>query len=62
MSEWLTRKNAIRLLLLAIIFVLMRIFWNVNHCLSSGGSWNPKSEVCEQKVIQKPSPENLPKK
>ena len=57
MPDWLTRKNAIRFLLLAIFFVLMRIFWNVNHCLSSGGNWNAKSEVCEPKIAPKPSQE-----
>lgn len=54
MPDWLSRKNAIRFLLVAIIFVLMRIFWNVNQCLGSGGHWNPKTEVCEHQVISKP--------
>lgn len=61
METWLTRKNAIRVLLIAIFFVLMRIFWNVNHCLSSGGSWDPKKEICEPKVVEKPKEATPPR-
>ena len=62
MEEYLTRKNAIRVLLLAIIFVVLRIIWNVNHCVSSGGTWNPKSEVCEQDIKPLPKKEEAPVK
>ncbi len=43
----LTRKNAIRFLLVAIVFVLTKMIWDVYSCQETGGKWNPSKKVCE---------------
>lgn len=49
MKEYLTRRNAIRILLLTIFAVVARMIWDVHACLNSNGQWNPKTQVCELK-------------
>jgi hypothetical protein len=48
-----TRKNAIRVLLVAIIIVVVRMIWDVRSCLDTGGKWNPQKQVCELEIKKK---------
>jgi hypothetical protein len=45
------RRYAIRVLLVAIIFVLFKIYFKVNNCITSGGNWNAKKDLCEAKIL-----------
>ena len=49
----LTRKNAIRVLLITIFIVVMRMIYNTHECLETNGLWNAKTQVCELKPISK---------
>lgn len=51
--KYLTRKNAIRFLLVAIFFVVARMIYITHECIESNGLWNAKTQVCELKPISK---------
>ena len=51
--KYLTRRNAIRVLLVAIFFVVAKMIFNTHDCIESNGLWNPKTQVCELKPISK---------
>ena len=51
--NYLTRKNAIRFLLVAIFFVVVRMIYMTHECIESNGIWNPKTQVCELKPTKK---------
>lgn len=45
-----TRKNAIRVLLVAIVVVVLRMIWDVHSCIDTGGKWNAQKNVCELEI------------
>ena len=51
--KYLTRRNAIRFLLVAIFFVISNMIWNVYSCQETGGKWNPSKKVCEMVIKEK---------
>ena len=50
--KYLTRKNAIRFLLVAIVIVVLKLVWNVHSCQEAGGKWNANNKTCELKTIE----------
>ena len=51
--KYLTRRNAIRFLLVAIVFVVTKMVWEVYSCQETGGKWNPSKKVCELVIKEK---------
>lgn len=45
-----TRKNVIRILLVAIAVVVLRMIWEVHSCQETGGKWNAQKSICELEI------------
>lgn len=44
----INKKMILSILVLAIIAVILRDFFDVHSCIESKGKWNPKTKICEQ--------------
>lgn len=51
--QYLTRRNAIRVLLITIVIVVLRMIWDVHSCMETGGKWNAPKKVCELEIKAK---------
>jgi hypothetical protein len=49
----INKRLILALLILAIIAVIMRDFFDIHQCINTGGKWNPKTKVCELELPKK---------